>query len=282
MATSRQPLLSIVVPVYNGMPYLKETLDSTLGQLTSDIQIVVRNNGSTDGTAAYLDSIQDPRVRVVHSDHTVSAGRNWSEVCRQATGTYTKVLCADDVVLPGGLDRQLTAARAHPDAVAIASRRQIIDEQGRVILRAHGLAGFVGRFDGADVAKRAILKGTNPFGETSSALFRTDVLLKELPFTEDHPYLTDFDMFVRVLQHGAFVGLDTVDGAFRVSSTSWSASIGASQLTQFRAWVNSLVERGILALSPAELRMMRARARVMFIARQAVSVLAPFLGAFRR
>lgn len=282
MAPSRQPLLSIVIPVYDGMPYLQETLDSALGQLTSDMEVIVRNNGSKDGTVAYLDSIQDARVKVVHSDHTVSAGRNWSEVCHQATGTYTKVLCADDIVLPGGLERQLDAARRHPDAVAIASRRQIIDEQGQVILRAHGLAGFVGTFDGAEVAKRAVLKGTNPFGETSSALFRTDALVAELPFTEDHPYLTDFDMFVRVLQHGSFVGLDTVDGAFRISSTSWSASIGASQLSQFRAWVKSLVDDEIVELSPTEFRIMRARSRVMFIARNTVSVLAPFLGAFRR
>lgn len=282
MTTEERPLLSVVIPVYNGMPYLRDTMESVLPQLTSAMELIVRDNGSTDGTAAYLASIADRRIRIVHCTETVSAGQNWSALCRLATGTFTKVLCADDTLLPGGLGRQLAAAIAHPEAALVASRRQVIDESGRVVMRRHGLPGLIGVHDGTAATKRAIMKGNNPFGETSSTLFRTDALLRELPFTEEFPYLTDLDMYVKVLRHGSFVGLGTVDTTFRLSATSWSSSIGASQLGQFRSWVATLRERGELTLTRPERAALRIRVTTMFAARQVVSTVTPALAALRR
>jgi glycosyltransferase involved in cell wall biosynthesis len=282
MTTKGNPLLSVVIPVYNGMPYLRDTVESVLPQLTPDMELIVRNNGSSDGTAAYLESLSDSRIRVIHCTETVSAGENWSAVCRLATGSFTKVLCADDTVLPGGLDRQLKAAFEHPDAALVASRRRVIDETGRVIIRRHGLPGLTGTRNGAAATKDAIMKGNNPFGEPSSTLFRTDALLLELPFTEEFPYLTDLDMYVKVLRHGSFVGLDTVDATFRLSSTSWSSSIGASQLGQFRAWVAKLLEHGELSLTRQERALLRVRVTAMFAARRVATLLTPALAVLRR
>lgn len=282
VTTEAKPLLSVVIPVYNGMPYLRDTVESVLPQLTTDMELIVRDNGSTDGTAAYLASLADPRIRVEHCTETVSAGQNWSAVCRLATGTFTKVLCADDTVLPGGLERQLEAARAQPDVALVASRRQIIDEGGRVIMRGHGLPGLTGTRDGAAATKTAIMKGNNPFGEPSSTLFRTDALIQELPFTEEYPYLTDLDMYIKVLRHGSFVGLATVDATFRLSATSWSNSIGASQLGQFRAWVATLLDQGELSLTRPERAALRVRVTAMFAARRVVAMLTPALAALRR
>lgn len=275
-------MLSVVIPVYNGMPYLRDTLESVLPQLTSEMELIVRNNGSTDDTAAYLASLADPRIRVVHCTETVSAGQNWSTICRLATGTFTKVLCADDTVLPGGIARQLEAAFAQPNVALVASKRQVVDESGRVIIRRHGLPGLTGTRDGADAAKRAIMKGNNPFGEPSATLFRTDALLQELPFTEEYPYLTDLDMYVKVLKHGSFVGLKTVDATFRLSATSWSSSIGASQLGQFRDWVATLLAHGELSLTGPERAALRVRVTTMFAARRVVAMMTPVLAALRR
>ena len=282
MTTEAKPLLSVVIPVYNGMPYLRDTVESVLPQLTSAMELIIRDNASTDGTAAYLASLADPRIRIIRCAETVSAGQNWSTVCRLAAGTHTKVLCADDTVLPGGLERQLAAAAAHPHATLIASRRQVIDESGRVVMRRHGLPGLTGTREGVTATKSAIMKGNNPFGETSSTLFRTDALLQELPFTEEYPYLTDLDMYVKVLRHGSFVGLRTVDATFRLSASSWSASIGKSQLGQFRAWVAKLLEGGELTLSRPERAALRVRVTVLFAARRVVSMMTPALAALRR
>jgi GT2 family glycosyltransferase len=260
------------------MPYLPETIESILPQLTDEMEVVVRDNFSTDETLTYLRTITDPRVRIVEGGEPLSAGGNWSAVSALATGVYTKLLCADDTVLPGGLDRQLAAARRHPDAVLIASRRRIIDEKGATVLRHHGLRGLIGERTGVAALTTAVQSGGNPFGEPSSVVFRTAELQQSLPFTEKFPYLTDLDMYAKVLSRGSFVGIATVDASFRISSTSWSAAVGNSQAAEYRAWLNDLATRSVVTLSPAQRVVASAAIAARFLARRVVTTLTSFRG----
>lgn len=282
MAREQRPLVSLLIPVKNGMPYLEEAIASALHQWTPEMEVIVRDNCSTDGTLAFLDSLHDPRIRVVHAPEPVSAGTNWTAVCELATGRYTKLLCADDTLLPGGLERQLQAAVDHPEAVLVASRRQIIDAKGRVVIRHHGLSSLVGVFGGAEAVRKAVLAGNNPMGEPSSVLFRTDALQASLPFTEEYPYLTDLDMYLKVLSHGSLVGLATLDATFRLSKSSWSQSIVGSQLQEFRGWIRSLLTHGVLTLSPPRRALLEVTIVAKFLARRIVIAMTPLLTALRR
>ena len=130
--------------------------------------------------------------------------------------------------------------------------------------------------------RKAVLSGVNPFGEPSSVLFRADALKSSLPFQEDHPYLTDLDMYVKVLAHGDFIGLKSVDGAFRLNTGSWSAAIGKNQLHEYQAWILSLPEQGILQLSPFAISTTNAKIYVRFLMRRAVTGALATIGAARR
>lgn len=266
-------LISVVIPVRNGLPFIKEALASALADPSLDIEVIIGENFSTDGTSEWLDTLTDPRVRVVRAEEPLSAAENWTNVCRHANGTWLKVLCADDFLPEGGLARQVEAAVSHPDAVMIASRRRVVSDAGRVVLKRHGLTGFVGTSDGAETVERAVRAGANPFGEPSSVLFRRDALVASLPFSEAHPYLTDLDMYVKVLPKGSFVGLPSVDGAFRLSTTSWSASIGNNQLREHQRWVDSLESEGTVILSRPRRWLVDLRLRGRFIARRIVTTL---------
>jgi glycosyltransferase involved in cell wall biosynthesis len=266
------PSLSVVVPVRNGMPYLPDAVGSALAELPADAELVIRNNMSTDGTGEWLETISDSRVTVITSDRSLSAGENWTAVCEAATGEYVKLLCADDFVTPGGIGRQLDAARVS-GAVMVASKRRVVDGAGRVVMKAHGLQGLVGERDGRRALAQSVSSGTNAFGEPSAVLMRRDALRESLPFTREFPYLTDLDLYARVLGRGRFIGLATVDAGFRISATSWSSQVGNAQLAEFRAWVDARVGDGTLHLTAAE----RAKARVMipakFVARRLVNEL---------
>jgi glycosyltransferase involved in cell wall biosynthesis len=264
------------------MPYLEQAMTSALDQLTPEMEVIVRDNCSTDGTVAFLTSLDDPRIRVAHAPTPVSAGENWTAVCTLATGTYTKVLCADDTLLPGGLSRQLDAAIHHPGAVLVASRRQVIDDRGTVVICRHGLSRLIGEFNGDEAMTTAVLAGHNPIGEPSSVLFRTDALLASLPFTEDFPYLTDLDMYVKVLHHGSFVGLATLDATFRLSSGSWSQSIARSQYREYRGWLSSLISRGTITLPRRKRAALEWRILMRFLGRRMVILLTPLLSALHR
>lgn len=270
--------VAIVIPVRNGMPYLEQALDSALAADGVD-EVLVRENGSTDGTAEWLsERARRGDFRLLVADPPGSAAENWTAVAEATSADYVKLLCADDYLLPGGLERQIAAAREAPDAVLIASRRRVVDEADRTVIRSHGISGVGGRRDGKAVGRKAALGGRNPFGEPSAVLFRRDALAASLPFDDSHPYVIDLDMYVRVLSRGAFVGLRTTDAAFRVSTTSWSAAIGSDQARQFEAWVSHLVATGRLVAGRATIAVARVRIRAVFTARRIVTRLAALRG----
>lgn len=268
-----EPVLSIVVPVRNGMPYLPAAIEPALAQLPADAEMIVRDNCSTDETAAWLATINDPRVRVITSTDDLSAGENWTAVTQEARGRYVKLLCADDFVTPGGIDRQIAAAREH-DAVMVASRRTVVDSHDRTVITAHGLQGLLGVHDGERALAHSIASGTNAFGEPSAVLMRRDAMQAALPFTREFPYLTDLDLYARVLGRGTFVGLGTVDAGFRISPTSWSSAVGNAQLREFRGWVDARLADGTLKLSAMQKVKAKAMIPAKFFARRVVNELA--------
>lgn len=265
------PLLSVVIPVRNGMPFIREAVSSILRETDIPIEVIVRENSSTDGTVDWLNTVSDERVRVVIAPEPVSAAENWTAVCELARGEYIKIVCADDFLCDGGLQRQYYAAISQPDAVLVASRRKIVTETGQTLFHRRGLRGIRGVHAGAWVLRKVARSGGNPFGEPASVIFRSDALKTALPFSPEFPYVTDLDMYVRVLKRGRFVGLRSVDAAFRVNSSSWSSEIGAQQLDQYRRWLRSRQSDGSLPEFRFGRFMTEIRILSTFLARRAVT-----------
>jgi glycosyltransferase involved in cell wall biosynthesis len=264
--------LSIVIPVRDGMPFIIETVAGVLGDPDAPpLELIIRENGSTDGTAEWLATLDDPRVRVVIADPPGSAAENWTAVSRLARAPWVKLLCADDLVRPGGLRRQLDAAMSADDVVMVASRRDVIDRRGHRLIRNYGLRSLIGRHEGRRAARRGLLGGVNPFGEPSAVMFRREALQASLPFIDEFPYLIDLDLYTRVLDQGWFIGLPTTDAAFRVSATSWSSAIGRAQHSDYRRWIRSKHERGDYRLTLPELLLAETMCFGMFAARRVVN-----------
>jgi len=93
---SNNPLVSILIPVYNRKELLPEALQSALAQSYSDIEIVVSDNCSNDGTWEYLNAIRDPRVIVVRTAENIGPVGNWKHCFTHCRGKYIKVLFSDD------------------------------------------------------------------------------------------------------------------------------------------------------------------------------------------
>jgi glycosyltransferase involved in cell wall biosynthesis len=257
------------------MPYLPQAVDSALADLPEDGELVIRNNQSTDGTREWLANLVDPRVRVLDSDTDDSAPTNFTQVCLAAEGAWVKFLCADDYLLPGGLTRLLHAAE-NSDAVLVASRRRVVSPSGRTILKAHGLTGLLGDFDGHDAVTRSVASGTNAIGESN--LMRRDALKASLPFSSEYPYLMDFDLYAKVLTHGRFLGIPSVDSAYRLSPRSMSVLTGRDQLRQFSSWVRESRASGLLRMSRGQYARARIAIPLKFSARMAIAVGASVTG----
>jgi len=267
---TKKPTLSVIIPSHNGIEWLEETILTVLDNGFESLEIVIRDDGSTDGTRDFLRTLNDDRIRVELAQSSQGASENWTEASRFARGTFVKILCQDDLLISGCLARQVSVLSSDSAVSMVASKHSVINAAGRTIIGSHGLSGLVGRFSGSDALNRSVLTGANQFGEPASVMFRAKTLKSALPFNPDFPYLTDLDMYRKVLGSGDFVGLANVGASFRVSRNSWSQQLSTVQTEEFLRWLATYFGEGSNGLSVIQLLFARFLVRLRGLARRVV------------
>lgn len=252
MSGSTPDLVSIVVPVFNGMPYLPQAVTSALEQDYQPLEIVVVDNASTDGSGQFLETIDDPRLRVVRRESTQPAAANWTEAISHARGSLVKLMCADDMLHPGAITRQVEALKSHPRAGLVANRRSVMNGAGEIIKRQHGLDGLRGEVNGIEATKACLRAGTNLLGEPVCVLFRADVIKAAMPWEARWPYMTDMATYARALAGCSVVCDPEPIATFRISSTSWSSDLLREQPQQFRGWRAAAAKDPAIGWSPLD------------------------------
>lgn len=120
--------LTVGLNVYNGMPFLPEAVDSLLNQTLQDFELVIVNDGSTDDSAEYLNSLTDPRVRVIHQENGgCSVASN--VVIKQCTTPYLARMDADDIAMPDRLQKQLDFMERHPEVGMVGTQTVCMGDQ---------------------------------------------------------------------------------------------------------------------------------------------------------
>jgi GT2 family glycosyltransferase len=128
------PLVSIVVPVWNGETHLRESLDSILTQTYPHLEVIVVDDASTDSTPEILASYGD-RIRVHRQQSTRGIYGNANDGIALARGELVGVFHADDVYLENMVEREVDWLRAHPEAGAVYCCVIFVDSQGREFAR---------------------------------------------------------------------------------------------------------------------------------------------------
>ena len=238
--TVKDPLVSIVIPVKNGMPFIKDCVESVLKSTYKNFEIVVSDDGSTDGTKEYLASLDHPAVVVISPPRPLGIGAHWNFVSERAAGDYFKLLCADDTLTVSGIQNQVRALEDNSRAVMVCSRRTFIDEKGRRLFRSRKISNQPELLRGKAAIVQSFFAGTNIFGEPSAVMFRNEAVKQALPWVDSQPYLLDFEFYSRILlENNAYVIFSpTTDATFRVHGKSLSGKIQAKNR-------NSLLELAI-------------------------------------
>ena len=133
--TGRLPRVGIGMPVFNGEEYLPQALDALLTQTFTDFELVISDNGSTDGTREICQAraTRDRRVRYVRYGENRGAAWNFNNAFELARGAYFKWAAADDICLPELVERCVAVLDARPEVVCCHSRTRKIDRQGEVL-----------------------------------------------------------------------------------------------------------------------------------------------------
>ena len=137
MSNTALPLISVVVPVYNVKPYVAKCLDSILRQTYTNIEIIVVDDGSTDGSELICDdySNKDPRITVIHQRNTgLAAARNTG--IDAAHGEYLGFVDSDDFIEPFMYEKLLNAAQKNNCVLAVCGINYVFDN-GTVIPKAN-------------------------------------------------------------------------------------------------------------------------------------------------
>jgi glycosyltransferase involved in cell wall biosynthesis len=202
------PLVSVVIPAYNAERFLQEAIDSVLGQTWSNLELIVVDDGSTDGTGAIIERQHDPRVRGLSKENrrTVADARNAGIAA--ARGELIALLDADDVWLPTKLERQVALLEARPEVGLAYCGYAITDE--RLALRT-----VIWPSEHDPRFRRWLLLEGNGTAPSSTSLIRRSVLDQVGGYRLELSVSEDLDLSERIAGQFTVAAVDECLAAYR-------------------------------------------------------------------
>ena len=129
------PLVSILMPVYNTAPYLKEAVDSILSQTFTDFELIVLNDCSPDNAEEILDPYNDPRIVRYQGERNAGLANILNVGLDMARGKYIARMDSDDISLPNRLEVQVNFLKSHPDIDLVSVGMQLFGRKEDVWIR---------------------------------------------------------------------------------------------------------------------------------------------------
>lgn len=237
---SQNPRVSVLMPVYNAMPYLKKAVNSILSQTMEDFEFVIIDDASTDGSVQFLaeSAEQDGRIRLTVSDQRAGITTVLNRGVEQACGEYIARMDADDVSLPERFAMQVAFLDKNPDYTAVGGQVLTIDEDGWPI----GIAQWA---QDPDEIGRRLLMGWDGLCHPAAMIRRRD-LIAVGKYDPSMTCAQDKDLWLRLVEHGLLTNLPDVVLKYRVHT----GQISQNQLVEQRQHVrravtNACKRRGI-------------------------------------
>ena len=203
MAITPQPLISIVIPVYNGAEHFVECIESILAQTYQNWDCTIINNCSTDPTAeiARRYIAKDSRIRLQENEKFLRVIPNHNVALRQIScaSKYCKMVFADDWLFPRCLEEMVSLAEEYPSAGIVGA----YGLQGHEVMWV-GLPYPSGLVSGREVCRRLFLEGLYVFGTPNSLLYRSDLVRSQDPFYNESNLHADMESCVVLLKNCDF------------------------------------------------------------------------------
>ncbi len=222
------PKITSIITVYNGEKTINRAVQSLLSQTEKNIEVLVVNDGSTDGTGNILQGFTDLRLRVMGLPRTGRAGA-LARACREAKGLYIANLDADDFSHPERLEKQTAFLDAHPDYAWVGTgEEQEDDRRNEHLRRTYPLEN--------DEIRRQSAKCI-PYCH-SSIMFRKSLISEGINYDPSQPFLIDFEFFLRVASRNKVANLPEILVKRYVSGESYfQRTFKTSRQNRRLAWL---------------------------------------------
>jgi len=232
-----KPLVSVIIPLFNGERYIAQTIESALSQTYPNIEIIVVDDGSTDSGP---DIVQDYPVTLVHKENGgISSARNIG--IKTAKAEFIALLDQDDLFMPRKIERQVKYLTEHPECSLVFTPVIGFDLE-RGIRKV--FAGHVGRRVEGDIFTD-IYKSN--YITPCSTLIRQEILAKTGLFDEALSICEDHDLFIRIAFHGLVGFIDEPLSEYRWheqnTSRIWSTRLPFIEYELYRTYLPWLKEK---------------------------------------
>jgi GT2 family glycosyltransferase len=229
MAKSDPPLISVCLPVYNTERYVGQAIESILNQTLGDFELLILDDGSTDGSLEVLRRYadRDPRIHLT-SRPNKGLAPSLNELVDQSRGEFLARMDADDVALPERFERQVEYLRAHPDCVLVGSRVRLIDPDGDPLC------------DWCKLQDHESLDAIFLRGERSTEISHPAIIMRRdavLAVGKYRPFevIEDVDLFLRLAERGRIANLPEVLLQYRIHASNISKAKSYHQAID-RVW----------------------------------------------
>jgi len=228
----KTPMISVVMPVYNGEKYLKEAIDSILTQTYTDFEFIILNDGSTDKTEEIILSYDDPRIVYVKNEENIQIVRTLNKGIELAKGKYVARMDADDISLPQRLEKQLLFLDAHREVGVCGSWMEAFSLTATSVWKA--------AVDPDEISCRLLFEST--LYHPTVMLRREMVERYSLHYDPEYPYGQDYELWCRCARLFRLANLDEVLLRYRIHEMSVSRRKQMEQLA-----TSSLVRTRLLS-----------------------------------
>lgn len=252
------PLVSVLIPVFNGEKYLSEALDNIGKQTYGNLEIIILNDGSTDGSGAIIDRFveSEKRAIAVHKKNT-GLTDTLNHGLSLASGIWLSRNDQDDVASITKLERQMETVLGNPSLVLVGSDFSTLAEETGQIRRYHLPIGH------NQLLSR--LRRVRSFFPHSSALFRLDVARQVEGYDIDALYNEDWDLWLRLSELGEIGSVAESLVTIRKHQTQMTRNSG-DVIPQGEAFVSSVLHflrtDSSLQLNSQELRKLEVRRQI--------------------
>lgn len=216
-----KPVVSVVMPLYNGSDFVRDTIQSVLDQTFTNFEFIIVNDGSTDDSVDIVQSFVDPRIHLInHPKNSNSISKVLNDGCDAAQGKYIATIDNDDIWNDiEKLQKQIIFLEAHTEYGLVGTCGIAIGKKGETLFNMNLFT------TDEEIKKRILIQ--NPF-LASSVLMRREAYMQHGPFDPSENYAQDYGLWCRIGRTWKLSNLSSYSLLYRISATS--ASVRNSML----------------------------------------------------
>lgn len=218
------PRVTVLMPVYNGEPYIGQSIRSILDQTYTDFEFLIIDDGSTDTSIQTIQSFNDPRIRLVQNEHNLGQTATLNRGLELARGEFVARIDQDDLSHPSRLAEQVSYLDNHPNITLVSAQTTAINSNGDTV--------FAFNYPEEHAKLHWLLLTECPIFH-SSVVFRRDSVKNNFGgYNSTFSYCQDYELWSRIAFKSQIANLPIVLNYWRVHPEATSSNLKGSLVEQ--------------------------------------------------